>query len=169
MMMKAAPAPALEMIEPELVLELLIVALDAPTQLGEADEVGDGRGLRQGREPIFLGLGFAPRPLDQQPLGPPGLRTRSRAKRERIAPRVPSRHVTVRHAVVGRAPASCLRLCGVCLAVRRTCVGGRPRPFQRFGGRGASPGGQAVVSFFTPTTYASPAVVSASRNAVVSP
>src|SRR5216683_7521389 len=96
-------------------------------------------------------------------------RTRSRVKRERIVPRVPSRHVTVRHAVVGSAPASCLRLCGVCVAVRRTHVGGRPRPFQRFGGRGASPGGQAVVSFFTPTTYASPAVVSAARNAVVSP
>src|SRR5713226_9155964 len=75
MMMKAAPATALEMVEPELILELLIVALDAPTQLGEADEVGDGRGLRQGREPILRGLGFAPRPLDQQPLGPPGLRT----------------------------------------------------------------------------------------------
>src|SRR5712691_8031583 len=75
MMMKAAPAPALEMIEPELVLELLIVALDAPTQLGEADEVGDGRRRRQGREPILRGLGFAPWPLDQQPLGPPGLRT----------------------------------------------------------------------------------------------
>src|SRR5258708_11312222 len=75
MMMKAAPAAALEMVEPELILELLIVALDAPTQLGEADEVGDGRRLRQGREPILCGLGFAPRPLDQQPLCRPGLRT----------------------------------------------------------------------------------------------
>src|SRR5712691_10342640 len=75
MMMKAAPATALEMVEPELILELLIVALDAPTQLGEADEVGDGRGLRQGREPILRGLRFGLRPLDEQPLGPPGLRT----------------------------------------------------------------------------------------------
>src|SRR3989442_7779724 len=96
-------------------------------------------------------------------------RTRSRVKRERIAPRVPSRHVTVRHAVVGSATASRLRLWGACVAVRRTHVGGRPRPFHRFGGRGAAPGRHAVVSFFTPTTYASPAVVSASRNAVVSP
>src|SRR5712692_9862013 len=60
-------------------------------------------------------------------------------------------NVTVRHAVVGSAPANCLRLWGVCVAVRRTRVGGRPRPFPRFGGRGASPGGHAVVSFFTPT------------------
>ena len=47
MMMKAAPATTLEMIEPELVLEFLIIALDPPAQLGEADEVGDGRrGIR---------------------------------------------------------------------------------------------------------------------------
>src|SRR3990172_2989259 len=68
MMMEASPPAALEMVEPELILELLIVALDAPAQLGEADEGGDGRGLRQGREPILRGRVFAPRPLDQQPL-----------------------------------------------------------------------------------------------------
>src|SRR3989442_14321542 len=74
MMMEASPAAALEMVEPELILELLIVALDAPAQLGEADEVGEGRRLRQGREPILRGLRFAPRPLDQQPLLWPWLR-----------------------------------------------------------------------------------------------
>src|ERR687891_2952068 len=74
MMMEAAPAAALEMVEPELVLELLIVALDAPAQLGEADEVGDGRRRRQRREPILRGLRVTPRPLDQQPLFRPGLR-----------------------------------------------------------------------------------------------
>ena len=84
-------------------------------------------------------------------------------------PRVPSRHRTGCQAVGGSAPANCLRLCGVWVAVRRPSVGGRPRPFQRFGGRGASPGGHAVVSFFTPTAYASPMAVSASRKAVVSP
>src|SRR5213593_89243 len=67
-MMEAAPAAALEMIEPELILEFLIVALDTPTQLGEADEVGDGRRLRQRRQPILRGLSVAPRPLDQHPL-----------------------------------------------------------------------------------------------------
>src|SRR6058998_3677598 len=71
MMMEASPAAAFEVIEPELILELLIVALDTPTQLGEADEVGRRR--RQGREPILRGLGFAPRPLDQQPFLRSGL------------------------------------------------------------------------------------------------
>src|SRR3972149_2501058 len=75
MMMEASPPPALEMVEPELILELLIVALDAPAQLGEADEISEGRRLRQGREPILRGLRVAPRPLDQQPLFRPGLRT----------------------------------------------------------------------------------------------
>src|SRR5713101_2858461 len=74
MMMEPPPAAALEMVEPELILELLIVALDAPAQLGEADEVDDGRRLRQGREPILRRFGFAPRPLDEQPRLRPGLR-----------------------------------------------------------------------------------------------
>src|SRR6266536_1845554 len=132
MMMEASPAAALEMTQPELVLELLIVALDPPTQLGEADELGERGRLRQRREPILRGLRVLSRPLDQHPLLRPGRRA-------------------------------------LCVAVRRTRVGGRPRPFQRFGGCGASPGGQAVISFLTPTTYVRPAFVSASRNAVVSP
>src|SRR3972149_4946901 len=100
MMMEPPPPAALEMIEPELVLELLIVALDAPAQLGEPNEVGDRRRRRQRRQPILRGLRFASRPMDQQPLLRPG---------------------------------------------------GGPGPVQRLGGRGASPGGHAVVSFFTPT------------------
>src|SRR3990170_867079 len=68
MMMEAPPPAALEMVEPELVLEFLIVALDAPPQLREADEGGDRRRLRQGRQPVLRGLGFPPRPLDQHPL-----------------------------------------------------------------------------------------------------
>src|SRR6266536_2102538 len=159
MMMEASPAAALEMIQPELVLELLIVALDPPTQLGEADELGERGRLRQRREPILRGLRVLSRPLDQHPLLRPGRR----------ALRVPSRHVTVRQAAAGRAAARCWILWGLCVAGRRTRVGGRPRPFQRFGGCGASPGGQAVISFLTPTTYVRPAFVSASRNAVVSP
>src|SRR5712691_11196632 len=74
MVMEPAPPAALEMVEPELVLELLIVALDAPAQLGEADEGRDRRRRRQGREPILRGLRFVPRPLDQHPLLRPGRR-----------------------------------------------------------------------------------------------
>src|SRR6266849_8609677 len=74
MVMEASPPAAFEMVEPELILELLIVALDAPAQFGEADEVGDGRRRWQGREPILRGLRLAPRPLDEQPLLRPRLR-----------------------------------------------------------------------------------------------
>src|SRR5579864_4006345 len=68
MMMKAAPTAALEVPQPKFLLELLIVALDAPAQLSEIDhaiECGIGG---QRREPIFGRLGLALRPFDQQPL-----------------------------------------------------------------------------------------------------
>src|SRR4029453_16184680 len=74
MMMESSPAPALEMIQPQLVLELLIVALDPPAQLGEADELGERGRLRQRREPILRGRAVAPWPFDQQPLGRPRCR-----------------------------------------------------------------------------------------------
>src|SRR5260370_8321536 len=74
MMMEATPAAALEMIQPQLVLELLIVALDPPAQLGEADELGDGGRLRQRREPVLGGRAVAPWPFDQQPLFRPRCR-----------------------------------------------------------------------------------------------
>src|SRR5712692_6655990 len=73
MVMKAAPAAPFEMIEAELVLEFLIVALDAPAELGETDELADRRRRRQGREPILRRLRIASRPLDQQPLFRPRL------------------------------------------------------------------------------------------------
>src|SRR2546422_4070240 len=74
MVMKATPPAPLEVIEPQLILEFLIIALDAPAQFGEAHELGDRRRRRQSREPILRGLGGAARPLDQQPLFRPGLR-----------------------------------------------------------------------------------------------
>src|SRR5712691_11930039 len=74
MMMEPPPAAALEVIQAQLILELLIVALDAPAELGEADEGGDRGRRRQGREPILCGLAFPSRPFDQQPLVRPGLR-----------------------------------------------------------------------------------------------
>src|SRR5215510_14444299 len=68
MVMEAAPPAPLEMIEPELILELLIVSLDAPAQLGEAHELRQRCRGRQGREPILRRLSGGPGPLDQQPL-----------------------------------------------------------------------------------------------------
>src|SRR6266853_3324854 len=67
-MVKAAPSAAFIMSEPDLLLELLVVAFDAPAQLGEIDQTLKGDVLRQGREPIAGRLVLAFRPLDQQPL-----------------------------------------------------------------------------------------------------
>ena len=67
-MMKASPPTPFKMSEPELLLELLIVALDAPAQLGGVDQSAEGDVFRKGREPVFGRLVLAFRPLNQQPL-----------------------------------------------------------------------------------------------------
>ncbi len=65
--MEAPPTAAFEMSEPDLLLELLIVPLDAPAQLRRVDQIRKGNVLRKGRKPVFGRLAFALRPLDQQP------------------------------------------------------------------------------------------------------
>ena len=52
-MVKATPSPPFKMPEPNLLLELLIITLDAPAQLGGVDELGEVDILGKGREPIF--------------------------------------------------------------------------------------------------------------------
>src|SRR5712691_7893433 len=118
MMMESPPAAALEMVEPELILEFLIVALDTPAQFGEADQISERRRLRQGREPILRGLRVAPRPLNQQPLVRPGLRAlliamggphaQSRAAREPAASDFGAcaSRCAVRGSAAGRGPSS---------------------------------------------------------------
>src|SRR5438876_8656183 len=73
-MMEAAPAPAFEVIQPQLVLELLVVPLDAPAQHRQADQVDRGRRRWQRGEPILDRRSFPPRPFDEQPLFEPGCR-----------------------------------------------------------------------------------------------
>ena len=66
-MMKTLPAAALVMSKAELLLEFLVVALNAPAHLGDEDQLlqcGVGRG---GRKKVFGRFGFALRPFDQQP------------------------------------------------------------------------------------------------------
>src|SRR5689334_14919923 len=75
-MMKAAPAPSFIMIEPEFLLEILIIPLDPPAQFGPVNQIDQGGRRRQGREPVLGRLRVTRRPLDQQPLlrmrlGPP--------------------------------------------------------------------------------------------------
>ena len=56
MVMEAAPAAALVMPEPKFLLQFLIIAFDAPSELGEFDQALKADVLRQGREPVFGGL-----------------------------------------------------------------------------------------------------------------
>src|SRR5471032_2218378 len=66
-MVKAEPSASFEMPEADLLLELLIIALDAPAQLGGIDQIAECDAARQGREPVLGRLLFALGPLDQQP------------------------------------------------------------------------------------------------------
>src|SRR4030095_4098480 len=66
-MVEAPPSSALIVSEPEFLFELLIIALDAPAQLGEIDQAFEGDVSCQRREPIFGRLVRALGPLDQQP------------------------------------------------------------------------------------------------------
>src|SRR5215210_5840458 len=67
MVVEAAPATPLIVPEPEFLLELLVVAFDAPPELGEFNHALEANVLRQGREPVFGGLLLSLRPLDQEP------------------------------------------------------------------------------------------------------
>src|ERR1700693_3816878 len=66
--MEAAPSAAFEVSEPDLLLELLIVALDASAQLGKNDKSRKIDVFRHGRDRLFGRRLFALGPLDQQPL-----------------------------------------------------------------------------------------------------
>jgi hypothetical protein len=67
-MVEAAPAPSFKMTEPNLLFELLIIALDPPAQLGEIDQTGQRHVLWKGREPVLGRLLVALGPFDEKPL-----------------------------------------------------------------------------------------------------
>src|ERR1700747_1123407 len=71
-MMEAPPASPFKMPKPDLLLELLIVALDAPAHFGEIDQTGEADVPRQRRKPIIRRLLLAFGPFDQQPFVRPG-------------------------------------------------------------------------------------------------
>src|SRR5438093_13086503 len=68
MVMEAAPSAPFIVPKPDFLLELLIVPLDTPAQLGEVDELTEADVRLQRREPVLGRLGLALGPLDQQPL-----------------------------------------------------------------------------------------------------
>src|SRR3954469_24944875 len=65
--METAPAVPLIVPQSEFLLKLLVVALDAPPELGEFDQALEADVLRQRREPVLGGLLLSFRPLDQEP------------------------------------------------------------------------------------------------------
>src|SRR3954453_15125943 len=65
--METAPAAPLIVPQSEFLLKLLVVAFDAPPELGKFDQAHEADVLRQGREPVLGGLLLAFRPLDQEP------------------------------------------------------------------------------------------------------
>src|SRR3989442_1166316 len=177
-MVEAPPAPPFEVIQPQLVLQLLVVR--SIRQRSIASRTRSARVAVGGSVASQYLIGAASarghsmsshssgRGVERQSSRCAG-RTRTAAKRERIAPRVPWRQVTVRQARAGGCWARVRTLSGRCRPVRRTSVGGRPWPRYFGGGSGARPGAQTVVSVLMPTTYGMARAVSASRNAVTTP
>src|SRR3712207_4137595 len=78
MVVEAAPAAALIVAKADLLLELLVVALDQPARLGGMDQVLERGARRQVGQPV---LAWLLGPLDQQPFLRPGLRTQGVAVR----------------------------------------------------------------------------------------
>ncbi|GGJ44332.1 hypothetical protein GCM10011320_59790 [Neoroseomonas lacus] len=65
MVVEAVPASALIMAEADFLFQLLIVALDSPTQHGMAEQPGATDGGRQREGPRLAGLGRIGVPFDQ--------------------------------------------------------------------------------------------------------
>src|SRR3954469_12741403 len=81
MMMEAAPATAFVVTEADLLLQLLVVALDHPPCLCDLGQVLECGAWRQVGQPVLARLLSALGPLDQQPLLRPGLRAQGVAVR----------------------------------------------------------------------------------------
>src|SRR5512132_2084117 len=64
---EASPCSTLEVVEAELALELLVVALDAPAQLREANQLLERGGGRERREPELGRCALPIRPLAEEP------------------------------------------------------------------------------------------------------
>ena len=136
--MKAAPAAAFIVVETELLLELLVIALDAPALMGALDQFFEGSVLGQRRQVVLLRLCRRDGPLDQQPLARP----QARATVVTAGMAYPHRGEAAAQALVGAfAPVHGVKgvrrqglrqrpltVTGWRLAVRRGCTGGRPRP-----------------------------------------
>src|ERR1700741_504518 len=100
--METAPSTALEMAESDLLLEFLIVTLDAPAQFGEVDQILQSGVRGKSGEPAFGRLFLALGPLDQEPF------FRSALAARKVTPRCANTHLRKpRRKVFGRAFSPC--------------------------------------------------------------
>src|SRR3954451_13859675 len=67
-MMEATPAASFVVPEAQFLFQLLIIALDPPTQFREIDQAIERHVRRDGGQPVFGGLGLTLGPFDRQPL-----------------------------------------------------------------------------------------------------
>jgi len=115
--METRPAAALIMSKADFLLEIAVIVLDTPAQLGEIDEAAERHVRVDGCEPVFGGLGLALGPFDEQRLFGenvlrPGSAQRARAHGQSAIAASrwwPSRHVTVRQARLGKPERQWLR------------------------------------------------------------
>lgn len=71
--MEAAPPSPFVVAKAEFLFEVLIVALNTPSQLRQVDHRPARRGSGQGAQPVFRGFWLTGRPLDEAPLLSPRL------------------------------------------------------------------------------------------------
>ena len=110
MMMKAAPAPALIVIEPDFLFQFFVIALNAPSALGGGHQILE-RGVGRVVSQYWVGsASLSGHSIRSHSSGRSSARSSSRwaagtrtlAKRERSGVLVPSRHVTLRHCDAGK-------------------------------------------------------------------
>src|SRR5882724_6635598 len=159
-MVEAAPPAPFIIAEAELLLELLIIALDPHRNFVRSTRrskaVSSGKVENQYLVGSVSSSGHSIRSHSSarnslSKLSRCAGRTLCRAKREASQSVVPSRQVIVCHASCGRLRASVLTEIGWCCP-RCSRVCGRPRPVRDCGGRGASPGGHTEVLGPIPAT-----------------
>src|SRR3954464_5285763 len=80
-MVEAAPAAALVVPEPDFLLEILVVPLDPPAQLGQVDHLLEADLLRQGRQPVLRRLRLALGPAAPCPAATPSCSTEQPPRR----------------------------------------------------------------------------------------
>ena len=71
--MEAAPAAPFIVSRTQFLFQLLVIALDPPTQFGQIDQAIEEHVRREGGQPVLGGLGLTLGPFDQQPFLVPRL------------------------------------------------------------------------------------------------